>query len=60
MREKRPIYVPDVREDSRYITSCDSTRCELAIPLMVRDEVLGVLDWQSEDVNHFDSTPLIC
>ena len=30
------------------------TRSELAIPLMVRDEVVGVLDCQSENPNHFD------
>jgi len=54
VREKRAIYIPDVREDSRYVKSIDSTRCELAIPLMVRDEVLGVLDLQTGDVNHFD------
>ena len=31
------------------------TRSELAIPLMVRDEVVGVLDCQSENPDHFDS-----
>ena len=30
------------------------TRSELAIPLMVRDEVVGVLDCQSEKPDHFD------
>ena len=31
------------------------TRSELAIPLMVRDEMVGVLDCQSENPDHFDS-----
>jgi len=52
---KRPIYAPDVSKDPRYIASARATRSELAIPLMVRDQVVGVLDCQSEVVNHFDS-----
>jgi diguanylate cyclase (GGDEF)-like protein len=53
--EKRPIYAPDVSRDARYINSTRTTRSELAIPLMVRDEVVGVLDCQSENLNHFDN-----
>jgi sigma-B regulation protein RsbU (phosphoserine phosphatase) len=53
--EKRPIYAPDVSKDPRYISSAKTTRSELAIPLMVRDEVVGVLDCQSENVSHFDN-----
>src|SRR5579863_3560646 len=52
--KKRPVYAPDVTEDPRYICAAQSTRSELAIPLMVRDEVVGVLDCQSERVDHFD------
>src|SRR5690349_416124 len=39
VRMKRPVYVPDVSKDSRYLKGDASTNCELAIPLMVRDEV---------------------
>src|SRR5215469_800974 len=53
-RQKRPIYSPDVLNDPQYVSSAKSTRSELAIPLMVRDEVVGVLDCQSENPNHFD------
>jgi phosphoserine phosphatase RsbU/P len=52
--KKQPVYAPDVTEDPRYICAAQSTRSELAIPLMVRDEVVGVLDCQSDRVNHFD------
>jgi len=52
--KKRPIYVPDVSKDARYVPFVKSTRSELAIPLMVRDEVVGVLDCQSDQVNFFD------
>ena len=53
--KKQPVYAPDVNRDSRYICSAQSTRSELAIPLMVRDEVVGVLDCQSDCLDHFDS-----
>jgi diguanylate cyclase (GGDEF)-like protein len=53
-RQKRPIYSPDVTKDERYICSNPATRSEVAIPLMVQDEVVGVLDCQSQDVDHFD------
>jgi diguanylate cyclase (GGDEF)-like protein len=52
---KRPIYAPDVTQDPRYIPSVKNTRSEVAVPLMVGDEVVGVLDCQSENLNHFDS-----
>jgi diguanylate cyclase (GGDEF)-like protein len=54
-QQKRPIYAPDVSKDARYILSAKTTHSELAIPLMVRDQVVGVLDCQSENLNHFDA-----
>ena len=54
-KQKRPIYAPDVKKDTRYVASAGSTRSELAVPLMVRDEVVGVLDCQSEKINFFDN-----
>jgi diguanylate cyclase (GGDEF)-like protein len=52
--EKRPRYAPDVSKDAHYVPSTKNTRSELAVPLMVRDEVVGVLDCQSENLDHFD------
>ena len=52
--KKQPVYAPDVTQDPRYICAAQSTRSELAIPLMVRDEVVGVLDCQSDRLDHFD------
>jgi diguanylate cyclase (GGDEF)-like protein len=54
VKKKQPVYAADVSKDQRYICSAKSTRSELAIPLMVRDEVVGVLDCQSDRLNHFD------
>jgi diguanylate cyclase (GGDEF)-like protein len=52
--KKQPVYAADVSKDVRYICSAKATRSELAIPLMVRDEVVGVLDCQSDRLDHFD------
>lgn len=52
--KKQPVYAPDVNNDSRYLCAVSSTRSELAIPLMVRDELVGVLDCQSDRPDHFD------
>ncbi len=53
--QKRPIYAPDVSKDARYVGTIDTTRSELAVPLVVRDEVVGVLDCQSELPNFFEA-----
>ena len=53
--KKQPVYVPDVSKDTRYVCRAKATRSELAIPLMVRDEVVGVLDCQSEKPDFFDN-----
>jgi putative methionine-R-sulfoxide reductase with GAF domain len=39
-----PILVEDVRLDPRYIGASQPTRGELALPLKVKDRVIGVLD----------------
>jgi diguanylate cyclase (GGDEF)-like protein len=52
--QKRPIYAADVSLHPEYVSSARKTRSELAVPLMVRDEVVGVLDCQSENLDHFD------
>ena len=51
--KKQPVYAPDVSKDPRYVCAAQSTRSELAIPLMVRDEVVGVLDLQSDRPDYF-------
>jgi diguanylate cyclase (GGDEF)-like protein len=53
--KKRPIYVRDVSLEPEYICGIESTRSELAIPLMVQEVVVGVLDLQSDELDHFDN-----
>jgi diguanylate cyclase (GGDEF)-like protein len=52
---KRPIYAPNVANDPRYIMTMPNTKSELAVPLIVRDEVVGVLDCQSDQEDFFDA-----
>jgi sigma-B regulation protein RsbU (phosphoserine phosphatase) len=48
-----PIRVPDVTVDSRYIMINPETRSELAIPMIHKGRVVGVLDLESPQVNYF-------
>jgi len=45
---RRPLRVDDVSKDPRYIQVSENTRSELAIPLIYRNELLGVLNVESE------------
>ena len=54
-----PLVVPDVSKDPRYVWLARSqTRSELAVPIMVKGQVIGVLDAQSDRLNAFDDTDL--
>jgi GAF domain-containing protein len=50
---KRPLRLRDVSEDPRYIEASANTRSELAVPLLYRNEVLGVLNVESEQVDAY-------
>ncbi len=52
---KRPVHAADVTKDPRYVPGIATTHSELALPLMVRGELVGVLDCQSEQPHFFDS-----
>ncbi len=45
---RRPLRINNVLEDTRYIEASSNTRSELAIPLVYRNELLGVLNVESE------------
>ena len=42
--QKQAVLVRDVKKDSRYIETNPETRSELAVPLIYKDKVIGVLD----------------
>jgi len=47
------IRVGDVRSDPRYLNALDAVRSELAVPLIVRGRVIGVLDIESNELDYF-------
>ena len=49
----QPVRVPDVTSDSRYIAVNPETRSELAIPMVHKGHVIGVLDLESPQANYF-------
>jgi len=53
--QKRPRIVQNVAADSAYVKSPElpTTRSEVALPLIVRNRVIGVLDIQSEEEQAF-------
>src|SRR5437764_1107446 len=44
VEQKQAILVRDVKKDPRYIETNPETRSELAVPLIYKDNVIGVLD----------------
>lgn len=54
----KPHLAPDVSKDPYYIANLPSTQAEVAFPLIVHEQVIGVLDvqstktgdWQAEDI----------
>jgi phosphoserine phosphatase RsbU/P len=50
---KEPVLVPDVTTDSRYLMVNPETRSELAIPMIHKGKVIGVLDVESPQLNYF-------
>ena len=50
---RRPIVVPDVSFDPRYISLNPETRSELAVPLLYKNRVIGVMDIESPQLNYF-------
>jgi len=50
---REPVLVPDVTRDERYLMVNPETRSELAIPMMHKGKVIGVLDLESPQLNYF-------
>jgi L-methionine (R)-S-oxide reductase len=50
------VIVPDVEKFPGHIACSSLSRSEIVVPIIRNNEVLGVLDVDSEDLNMFDST----
>ena len=51
--ERQPILVADVRNDERYLSALDAVRTELAVPMIARGRLVGVIDLQSTRLGAF-------
>ena len=47
------ILINDVAQDPRYISAVPNVRSEIAVPLIVKNRVIGVIDIESPQPNHF-------
>jgi sigma-B regulation protein RsbU (phosphoserine phosphatase) len=52
-QRREAVLVGDVTTDSRYISAVPDVRSELAVPLIVKNKVIGVIDLESPQPNHF-------
>jgi len=53
-----PIVSHDVRNDPVYINARDRTRSEMVAPIISNDEVIGVFDLESDDLNAYSNDDL--
>lgn len=58
-RTGEPMIVPEVREVAFYLEGSPEVRSELAVPVRVDDQVIGVLDVESRQPNAFDEEDLV-
>jgi sigma-B regulation protein RsbU (phosphoserine phosphatase) len=50
---RQPILIEDVRKDSRYLNALDAVRAELAVPMLVRGKLVGIIDLQATHLKAF-------
>lgn len=53
-REKKSLLVRDVSKEPRYINANDNVRSELAVPMLLENELVGVINMDAFSVNAFD------
>jgi len=50
---REPVLVGDVRSDPRYLNAVEAVRTELAVPMIARRRLVGVIDVQSTRLNAY-------
>jgi sigma-B regulation protein RsbU (phosphoserine phosphatase) len=53
-QRREAILVDDVTKDPLYISAVPNVRSELAVPLIIKNRLIGVIDIESPQPNHFD------
>src|SRR5438309_683605 len=56
--QAEPVISPDVRNDPRYINARERTRSEMVAPIISNDEVIGVFDLESDQLNAYSEDDL--
>src|ERR1044071_5888937 len=54
----KPVISHDVREDPVYVNARDRTRSEMVAPIISNDEVIGVFDLESDELNAYSDDDL--
>jgi sigma-B regulation protein RsbU (phosphoserine phosphatase) len=54
----KPFISPDVRKEPRYVNARARTRSEMVAPIISNDEVIGVFDLESDELNAYDDHDL--
>lgn len=52
--QRQTLIVPDVHKFADHIACDSASQSEIVVPLILRGELLGVLDLDSPHLNHFD------
>ena len=52
-QRREPVLISDVTNDPRYISAVPNVRSELALPLIVKNRVIGVIDIESRKPDYF-------
>jgi len=52
---RQPLLVGDVRGDPRYLNALDAVRSELAVPMLARGKLVGVIDLQSTQLHAYSN-----
>jgi GAF domain-containing protein len=55
---RKPVIVPDVRKDKRYLEVRPETRSEAAYPILAGDRLLGVMNFESPKLGYFRKSDL--
>ncbi|MGE5486781.1 MAG: SpoIIE family protein phosphatase [bacterium] len=50
---REPVLVGDVRKDPRYLNALDAVRSELAVPMIARGKLVGVIDVESTQLEAY-------
>jgi GAF domain-containing protein len=54
--QAKTLIVPDVEKFAGHIACSSASRSEIVVPIIISEKVVGVLDVDSEYLDHFDET----